>query len=463
MKGRESAMPEESYWATFFDADAAMKALFGGEEVAGDLVEFGCGYGTFTLPAALHTRGTVTALDIDPQMVACVGQKARSMNLPNIRAEVRDFVAQGTGLGSGTQAHAMIFNLLHLEDPVPLLREALRVLRVGGVLSVIHWRSDIPTPRGPSLDIRPRPEQCRAWMAEAGFTHIESVDLRASCPFHFGLIAKRSADTSGGSAETIPLLALKDWDAPSVFRPENLMREARRQKDLPLVSIPEICIFDPDGDFLDHLRDCGRARRHAAWACYHTQMDIFEHEGITFGIIGRVVGASFAVLVAEELFVSGCKLLISVTSAGQITPLGQPPYVVLLERALRDEGTSYHYLPPARYSVLDPELRTSILAGWKQGELPLYVGASWTTDAPFRETASAIEAYRAEGIVAVEMEAAALYALAQARRYAIVCFAHVTNQMAQQGDDFEKGPDQGSQTVLTLVTQVAQAWRQNSG
>ena len=264
------------------------------------------------------------------------------------------------------------------------------------------------------------------------------------------------ASTEG--QETVPLLAHKDYAAPSVFAPENLMREARRQKSLPLQHVPAICIFDPDGDFLDYLRTTGLAQRHSAWACYHTQLDTFDYQDITFGIIGRVVGAPFAVLVAEELFVSGCQLLISITSAGQITPLGQPPYVVLLERALRDEGTSYHYLPPARFSVLAPELRARILEGWEQTRLPLYIGASWTTDAPFRETATAIEAYRAEGIVAVEMEAAALYALAEAKCYAIICFAHVTNQMAQQGDDFEKGPDQGSQTVLMLVSQVARAW-----
>jgi uridine phosphorylase len=67
---------------------------------------------------------------------------------------------------------------------------------------------------------------------------------------------------------------------------------------------------------------------------------------IEFGLIGRVVGASFAVLVAEELFASGCQLLISITSAGQILPVGQPPYVVLIDKAMRDEGTSYHCLPP---------------------------------------------------------------------------------------------------------------------
>jgi hypothetical protein len=80
---------------------------------------------------------------------------------------------------------------LHLESPVALLREAYRVLGAGGVLSVIHWRSDIATPRGPSLEIRPTAEQCRAWMQEAGFKAIQNVDLQASCPYHFGLLGQR--------------------------------------------------------------------------------------------------------------------------------------------------------------------------------------------------------------------------------------------------------------------------------
>lgn len=191
MKGRESGMPEEAYWASFFDAEAAIERLFGAGGVAGHLVEFGCGFGTFTMPAAKRTGGIVTALDIEPQMVACMQQKAADRSLSNIRAEVRDFVAQGTGLNDGTQAHAMIFNLLHLEQPVALLREAHRILKPGGTLSIIHWRSDIPTPRGPSLDIRPRPDQCAAWMGEADFLNVEPVDLQTCCPYHFGLIAKR--------------------------------------------------------------------------------------------------------------------------------------------------------------------------------------------------------------------------------------------------------------------------------
>jgi len=190
MKGRESDMPDEAYWTSFFEAEVAIDRLLG-SAIRGNVIEYGCGYGSFTVPAARRTTGLVTALDIEPEMVDCVRRKAATFDLPNIQAEVRDFVAQGTGVDAGSQAHAMIFNLLHLEQPVSLLREAYRTLQDGGVLSVIHWRSDIPTPRGPSLAIRPTPEQCRRWMADAGFHAIESVDLQSCCPFHFGLLARR--------------------------------------------------------------------------------------------------------------------------------------------------------------------------------------------------------------------------------------------------------------------------------
>jgi len=191
VKARESGMPEEAYWESFFDADAVIKVLFNASGLAGNLVEFGCGYGTFTIPAALHTDGVVTALDIEPLMVDRVRQQAETQELSNVRAEVRDFVFHGSGLEPGSQDHALIFNLLHLEAPVLLLQEAHRVLRDNGMLFVIHWRSDIPTPRGPSLMIRPRPEQCQQWMAEAGFRNVGEVNIQHCCPYHFGLVARR--------------------------------------------------------------------------------------------------------------------------------------------------------------------------------------------------------------------------------------------------------------------------------
>lgn len=190
MKGRESGMPEEAYWDSFFDADVVVDRLLG-SSLQGNVIEFGSGYGTFTVPAARRVMGRVTALDIEPEMIDRIRDKATDLKLCNIHAELRDFVALGTGVDDQSQAHAMIFNLLHLEDPVRLLRESFRILCDDGVLSVIHWRTDVSTPRGPPLDIRPTQEQCREWMVEAGFRNIVNVALDDCCPFHFGLLGRR--------------------------------------------------------------------------------------------------------------------------------------------------------------------------------------------------------------------------------------------------------------------------------
>jgi uridine phosphorylase len=255
-----------------------------------------------------------------------------------------------------------------------------------------------------------------------------------------------------------PILAGKDFAAPSVFEPENLLREARRQKNLPDSTVPQICLLDPDGDIVRALAKTGRSRRSAGWACYHTDLHEFEHGGEHFGIIGCAVGASFAVLLAEQLFASGCRLLISMTSAGQIVEQGPPPYFILIDRALRDEGASYHYLPPSDFAEAGEQLVQAAMSAFAAARQPMHRGASWTTDAPFRETAAAIERCRQRNILAVEMEAAGLYAFAQARRKPVLCFAHVTNQMAVIEGDFEKGEADGSLASLAVVAIAARAW-----
>ena len=138
------------------------------------------------------------------------------------------------------------------------------------------------------------------------------------------------------------ILANKNPSAASVFRPSALLREARRQKGLAAVDVPLVCILDPDGDIVRHLRRTGQARPFEGWPCYHTTLDAFVLAEQTVGIVGCAVGAPFAVLVAEQLFACGCRLLLSITSAGQITAADNPPYFVIIDRALRDEGTSYH-------------------------------------------------------------------------------------------------------------------------
>ncbi len=248
-----------------------------------------------------------------------------------------------------------------------------------------------------------------------------------------------------------------------MFEPANLLREARRQKGLASAEVPDICILDPDGDIVRGLRRAGTARRSPGWACYHTDLYEFDHGPERFGIIGCAVGASFAVLLAEQLFVSGCRLLISMTSAGQIVARGPPPYFVLIERALRDEGASYHYLPPAEFAEADVALVDSVFEALAGSPEPVHRGAAWTTDAPFRETAAAIESARARNILAVEMEAAALYAFARARGKPVLCFAHVTNRMAVTAGDFEKGEADGAKSSLAVIAAAARAWRSAVG
>lgn len=251
-----------------------------------------------------------------------------------------------------------------------------------------------------------------------------------------------------------PILDNKHTSMPSVFVPEALLREARRQKGLNALEVPLVCILDPDGDLVRQLRQTGTAKPFVGWPCYHTELDTFDLGGRRVGIIGRVVGASFAVLVAEELFASGCQLLISLTSAGQIVPAGQPPYFVVIDRALRDEGTSYHYAPPSEFADADPMLVKKAAMALAQSGLHGVVGASWTTDAPFRETARAIEAARTKGILAVEMEAAALYTFARSAGVRVLCLAHVTNTMGQAGDDFEKGEVDGTREALAALAVI---------
>jgi uridine phosphorylase len=255
--------------------------------------------------------------------------------------------------------------------------------------------------------------------------------------------------------DTPPILADKHYRAASAFTPESLLREAQRQKSTSGRPVPRVCLLDPDGDIVRRLQAEGRARRHDGWACYHTDLFVFEEAGLTIGVVGCVVGASFAVLVAEELFASGCALLISVTSSGQITPIGAPPYFILIDRALRDEGTSYHYLPPSRYSDAPEAMLDALEDAFGGLDIAVSRGATWTTDAPFRETDAAIESMRRLGLLAVEMEAAALYAFAAARDKPVVCFAHVTNQMGQIEGDFEKGHADGTTGALKVVVTAA--------
>lgn len=249
--------------------------------------------------------------------------------------------------------------------------------------------------------------------------------------------------------EQLPLFE-HDPTEETVFLPGNMLDAARIQKGLPPLTVPPACLLDFDGELVDFLVASGQASLEPAWPCFHTRLFRWQVQGTEFGVIGGTVGASFAVLVAEQLFALGCLSLVSIASAGLIAKNLQPPLFLLIDRALRDEGTSYHYLPPSRFVQADSTLTELVEKQMQRSSLPITKGASWTTDAPFRETGRLIAAHRQEGVIAVEMEAAALLAMGHALSKPVVCLAHITNSMATREDDFEKGGDDGTLQALRI-------------
>ncbi len=194
MRLRESGMPEEAYWETLLDVELILDRLEIDQRLR-NVVEMGCGYGTFTLPVAQRISGVLTTFDIDPAMIERTRQRAAQAGVSNVLFVVDDVFANGFGGEAGSADACLLFNILHCEQPVMLLAEAARVVRPAGFVHVIHWRYDPATPRGPSMEIRPRPEQIVVWAKEAGLVSSpeETVDLP---PWHYGIRFCR-ADMSG--------------------------------------------------------------------------------------------------------------------------------------------------------------------------------------------------------------------------------------------------------------------------
>jgi len=190
VKIRESGMPEQEIWESFFDPEMILTQL-GVSPTCRDLIEFGCGYGTFTIPASRLVSGQVRAFDIEPTLLGIAAQRAQKAQRTNIEFIQRDFVAHGTGLPNANADYVMLFNILHHEHPIALLREARRNLRDNGLAGVIHWIPDAETPRGPPPKMRPQPAQCIAWGEEAGLNSDGGVISLP--PYHYGLVFRKRA------------------------------------------------------------------------------------------------------------------------------------------------------------------------------------------------------------------------------------------------------------------------------
>ena len=244
-------------------------------------------------------------------------------------------------------------------------------------------------------------------------------------------------------------------DQPSAFTPENLIDDVRRSRQIPAGTLPPVCVLDFDGDITDWLVRDGKAKPFAPWACFHTSMFALELEGVKCGMIARTIGGPYAVLIAEQLHAAGAKLIVGLTSAGRVSPDLPLPCLVVATSAIRDEGTSYHYLPPeievACKSQVVPFLEQELLAtGWA-----VRSGKVWTTDAPYRETKTQLSKWAREGALAVEMQAASLFAFGIARQVSVASVAMVSNAVDHAGTQFDTGSQEDGLQVLKAIARAA--------
>ena len=243
-------------------------------------------------------------------------------------------------------------------------------------------------------------------------------------------------------------------DEPTAFRPEDLVAAVREQRGAGDSSIPSLCILEFDGDLTDKLIARDEVRRCSHWPCFHTEMWLWPKDNPRCGIVARTIGGPFAVLVAEQMVVCGARTVVGLASAGRITGWLPLPSIVIADEAIRDEGTSLHYLPPADAVAGDRTLADALSQTLTQVGLPVHRGLVWTTDAPYRETRSQIARWASRGALAVEMQAASLFAFGQSRGLATGLLAHVTNGLGHAGEPFHKGPDDADFLILRSVCEA---------
>ena len=255
----------------------------------------------------------------------------------------------------------------------------------------------------------------------------------------------------------IPLLA-HPVEESSAFTPEILLEAVRVARSLPRDPVPPVCVLEFDGDLTDWLVSTGAAEPWKSWACFHTVLHAFDVEGTPCGIVPRTIGGPYAVLIAEQLKSSGAQVILGVTSAGRVAPSLPIPSLVVPTAAIRDEGTSYHYLPANDSAVAHAMLADSLLRGLSTLGIPVLGGAVWTTDAPYRETSQQLADYARQGVLAVEMQAASLFAFGVAREIPVGLVAHVTNAVDHEEAPFEKGSHEFSQRLLETMCRAAKSF-----
>ena len=220
--------------------------------------------------------------------------------------------------------------------------------------------------------------------------------------------------------DTAPILEF-DPSRPALTEPGQIIKPR---------DVPEHCVLCFFGEVLEKVAKENDARLlvQNAWEDGPHPLYEIEHRGRRLAFCHPGVGAPLAAGILEELIAFGCRKFIACGGCGVLEKDIAVGHLIVVGSAVRDEGVSYHYLAPSREVTADPSAVAALRAVVEQRGLPYIQGKTWTTDAPYRETPGKIALRRADGCVAVEMEASALMAVARFRQVLL-------GQLLYGGDD----------------------------
>ncbi len=215
----------------------------------------------------------------------------------------------------------------------------------------------------------------------------------------------------------------------SMLSPGEFQRYLRQTDRYPEEDAPEGVILCYDDRLMRHILDSHTTTRYRLTGGETYLLDDTDGRIAVAGRFG--VGAPAAVIVLEELAAAGSRRFMSIGTAGTLQKQIKVGDLVVCDRAIRDEGTSHHYLPHSKYAHASEKMTARIIASLKKRRRKYVVGTSWTIDAPFRETVMEARQYQQEGVATVEMEASALFAVAEYRGLEIGAILAISDSLAE--------------------------------
>jgi len=226
---------------------------------------------------------------------------------------------------------------------------------------------------------------------------------------------------------SLPRFKHKD-KAKVLVSPEAYIDYIKKRKAYPKEPPPEAVLICFHPGFFNWVKDNHKTERGTGFCGFLHH--ISETNG-KLAITQRFIGAPSAAVIMEELIAWGVKKFIIVGFAGTLQKDVQIGDLVVCEKALRDEGTSYHYLPDSEWAYPSNDLTAKLKSALESAKLPFHFGPSWTTDAPYRETIDEAREYQSQGVLTVEMEASALFAVAEHRKVEAAALFFVFDSLAE--------------------------------